>query len=207
MQYIFIHGLGQNSTSWDKTISFMKNNFNPMCVDLFSLLNNKDTTYANMYNSFSDYCKNISEPLNLCGLSLGGVLALNYAIDNPERVKSLVLIAAQYKMPKEMLKFQNIIFRCMPKSVFAKMGLQKKDAIQLTNSMLDLDFTNKLTSISCPVLVACGEKDSANKKTAKFLSMNIPKAKFNLVENASHEVNIDNPQALAVILEDFYCSE
>ena len=84
------------------------------------------------------------------------------------------------------------------------MGLQKKDAIQLTNSMLDLDFTNKLTSISCPVLVACGEKDNANKKATKFLSANIPKAKFNLVENARHEVNTDNPQALAVILESFY---
>ena len=35
--------------------------------------------------------------LNLCGLSLGAVLALNYAIDFPKKVNSLILIAPQYE--------------------------------------------------------------------------------------------------------------
>ena len=38
----------------------------------------------------------------------------NYAIDHPDKVNSLILIAAQYKMPKKLLSIQNTIFRFMP---------------------------------------------------------------------------------------------
>ena len=33
----------------------------------------------------------------------------NYAIQYPKKVRSLVLIATQYKMPKKLLKFQNLL--------------------------------------------------------------------------------------------------
>ena len=48
-----------------------------------------------MYAAFCDYCGGFSQSLNLCGLSLGAVLALNYAIDFPQRVNSLILFAPQ----------------------------------------------------------------------------------------------------------------
>lgn len=204
MQYIFIHGLGQNSSGWDKTISFMTKPIRAVCPDLSVLLNDKEVTYANLYRAFSDYCKDISEPLNLCGLSLGGVLALNYALDYPTRVQSLVLISAQYKMPKALLKLQNAIFRFMPESAFKTMGFKKKDFIRLTNSMIDIDFSKKLKDISCAALVLCGSKDGANKRAARALAENIPGAEFQLVENASHEVNAENPRELAFKLETFY---
>ena len=57
-----------------------------------------------MYAAFCDYCGDFSQSLNLCGLSLGAVLALNYAIDFPQRVNSLILIAPQYDMPKFLIE-------------------------------------------------------------------------------------------------------
>lgn len=45
-------------------------------------------------------CDKFDEPIDWCGLSLGGVLALNYAIERPDKVKSLVLIATPYMIPK-----------------------------------------------------------------------------------------------------------
>lgn len=120
-------------------------------------------SYSNLYQSFSDYCNNISEPLNLCGLSLGAVLALNYAIDNPKKINSLVLIAGQYEMPKTLLKLQNIIFKFIPKKSFKSMGMRKNDFIKLTRSMMHLNFNEGLNNISCPVLLICGDKDNPNK--------------------------------------------
>ena len=72
----------------------MEKQENITCPNLPLLLKNKEATYINLYNALVDYCKDISEPLNLCGLSLGAVLALNYALDNPKMTKSLVLIGA-----------------------------------------------------------------------------------------------------------------
>lgn len=204
MHYVFIHGLGQNAASWKETLSSLNIQGSTPCPDLFSLLNRKDATYENLYKSFSDYCDSIDEPLNLCGLSLGGICALNYAVDNPSKVKSLVLIAAQYKMPKVLLKLQNFIFRFISDSSFTDMGMSKNDFITLTNSMMSLNFDAALKNISMPVLVLCGAKDKANKKAAESLSANIPNAKLLFVTNANHEVNKDAPKELAEILNDFY---
>lgn len=204
MKIIFIHGLGQNSLSWDKTISSMEKNIEVTCPDISDMFKNNKNTYDDLYDNFSKYCEKISLPFNLCGLSLGAVLALNYAIEYPSKVKSLVLISGQYKMPKILLKLQNIIFKFMPQTTFKKMGFKKNTVIELTNSMISLNFEKNLKDISCPVLIICGEKDSANLKAAKELANNISNAEITIVEKAGHELNKEAPQKLVIILDDFY---
>jgi len=204
VQHVFIHGLGQNSLSWDSTISYIKSPINVSCLELSDFIRDKEMTYANLYHAFSEYCNGVSGQLNLCGLSMGGVLALNYAIDYPAKVHSLVLIGTQYKMPKVLLKVQNIIFRFLPNSVFKNMGFKKNDFIRLTDSMSDLDFSEKLSDIICPVLVLCGDKDTANKKAAKSLVANILQSSIQFVEKAGHEVNVNNPVVLAEKIDRFY---
>lgn len=200
MQYILIHGLGQNSSSWDKTISYMPEQDHVVCPELSLFLKAGESTYANLYHAFAEYCDNISGPLNLCGLSLGAVLALNYTLYHPEKVKSLMLIAGQYEMPKTLLKLQSIIFKFMPETSFKNIGFRKKDFIQLTNSMIDLNFSTSLKNITCPVLLVCGEKDRTNIRATKRLANSITKAEIQLIENSGHEVNIDAPKELAEII-------
>lgn len=204
MKYMLLHGMGQNASSWDKTISLLSDTTKIVCPELRDFFTEGNCHYSKMYAAFCDYCNNFSEPLNLCGLSLGAVLALNYAIDFPQKVKSLILIAPQYDMPKFLLKVQNVLFKFMPESQFKDIGLTKKDFITLTNSMADMDFTSGLEKVSCPVLVLCGEKDNVNKKAAVKIAEKLSKARFSMIENAGHEVNIDNPSGLAKAMEELY---
>lgn len=60
-----------------------------------------------------------------------------------------------------------MLFHLMPNSAFNKMGFKKADVINLCGTMAELDFSDSLHKVSCPVLIVCGEKDNANKKTAK----------------------------------------
>lgn len=203
MQQIFVHGLGQTPSSWDKTIENLVMNSNCNCPNLSEMLQRKETNYKNLYTAFSEYCDGFSEPLAICGLSLGGVLALHYGIEHPQKVKSLALIAAQYKMPKKLLAFQNVIFRFMSNAMFKQMRLGKAQFIQLSKSMMELDYSGDLNRISCPVLVICGEKDSANKKAAKELVGQLACAEFCMIEKAGHEVNVDAPKRLAEVLDGF----
>lgn len=200
MKYILLHGMGQNAQSWDKTISYLPDTIETQSLELGDFFKEGDCTYQKMYASFCEYCNNVPEQLNLCGLSLGAVLALNYAIDFPEKVNSLILIAPQYDMPKLLLKVQNVLFKFMPESQFRNIGLKKNDFITLTDSMRDLNFTNGLDKVKCPVLVICGKKDTVNKKAAIKLAKKLPDAKFSSIDNSGHEVNIDNPQGLANIM-------
>lgn len=201
MKYILLHGMGQSASSWDKTISYLPDTAEIVCPELSDFFSEGNCNYSKLYSSFCGYCNRFSEPLNLCGLSLGAVLALNYAIDFPQRVSSLILIAPQYDMPKILLKVQNVLFKFMPESQFKDIGLKKKDFITLTNSMADMDFTSGLDKVNCPVLVICGEKDNVNKKAAIKLAEKLPNAKFSSVDNSGHEVNVDNPQGLANAME------
>ena len=123
---ILIHGSGHKAASWDKVISYINNDKDILCPNLSEILNEKEASYDNLYNSFVEYCNKIDGKIDLCGLSLGGILALNYAIDYPDKVKSLVLIGTPHKVPKVMFSIQNIIFKFLPKSLFETMAFNKK---------------------------------------------------------------------------------
>ncbi len=58
--------------------------------------------------------------------------------------------------------------------------------------------------ISCSVLLLCGERDKANRKASEKLSGILKNSSFEIIENASHEVNIDNPEKLATLLQNFF---
>ena len=203
MKQIYLHGLGQTPDSWEKTIAQLKTAECSVCPDLAKMLQGKEATYTNLYNTFATDCDKINEPLNLCGLSLGGVLALNYAALHPEKVSSLVLIATPYKMPKKLLQFQNMLFRFMPKSMFGQTGLGKAEFIRLCGSMMELDFCSSLKKISCPTLVICGEKDRANKKASIELANMLENARLQVISKAGHEVNREAPEKLAEVLRCF----
>lgn len=204
MKTIFIHGTGHKATSWDQTISYMKNNKEILCPDLVSILNGQEASYDNLYSSFKKYCNSSDEQINLCGISLGGLLALNYTLDFPDKVKSLVLIGTPHKIPKVMFSIQNIVFRLMPKSMFENMAFTKNDTFTLMNSMKKLDFSSNVNNIKCPTLLICGEKDSANIKSAYYFYENIQNAKLKIIENTGHIVNEENPKILAQILDEYY---
>ena len=201
---IFVHGSGHKATSWEKTISYMTNNEDIVCPNLSSILEGKEASYENLYSSFVKYCNEFDGQIHLCGLSLGGILALNFALDFPQKVKTLVLIGTPYKVPKVAFSFQNVIFRFLPKSIFETMAFDKKNTFALGDTMKNLDFSDRVKNIKCPTLILCGKKDSANMKSADYLSQSIRSAELKIIENTGHVVNEENPKALADILNEYY---
>ena len=201
---ILVHGSGHKATSWNTTISYMTNSENIVCPNLSSILKGKEASYENLYSSFAKYCNDIDGQIHLCGLSLGGILALNFALDFPQKVKTLVLIGTPYKVPKIAFSFQNMIFRFLPKSIFETMAFDKKNTFALGNTMKNLDFSDRVKSIKCPTLILCGKKDSANIKSAHYLAEHIKSAELKIIEDTGHVVNEENPKILANILTEFY---
>jgi len=204
MKQIYLHGLGQNPDSWSKVIEQLEAAEHSMCPDLSELVQGQDTTYQNLYAAFSAMCDEIEEDICLCGLSLGGVLALNYAIEHPEKIKGLVLIATQYKMPKKLLRVQNAIFRFMPKSMFQQTGFGKSDFLKLCNTMMELDFSDSIYNVSCPTLVIYGEKDRANKNASIELANMLIDAELQVFNGVGHEINIEAPDKLEEALRVFF---
>ena len=141
MKTILIHGLGQTAGAWNKTAELLPQE-DMLCPELSAFIGGG--SYGELYSGFSRYLDELGQPLFLCGLSLGAVLALNYAADRPGSVRGLALAAPQFRMPKALLRFQGAVFRLMPEKSFAGSGLTKKQMISLTGDMARLDFTPSL---------------------------------------------------------------
>ena len=203
MNLLLLHGLGQGPGSWDGVLDALGPDPGAACPDLFGLCGGAPD-YPALYAAFEDYAGALPAPVPLCGLSLGAVLALDYAIRCPERVAGLVLVAPQYKMPRALLRLQNAVFRIMPERAFAQTGLGKRDILRLTASMMDLDFRNGLARVDCPALILVGERDSANRKAARELAGLLPRATVREVPGAGHEVNVAAPRELAEALRGFW---
>ena len=197
MKTVLLHGLGQTAKDWADVAVQLSSDVD--CPELFTLVQ-EPVSYPQILAGLENRYADVTEPLRLCGLSLGGMLALDYAIRHGEKVNSLILIGVQYKVPHLLVGFQNLMFRWMPGRMFADTGLSKHDMINLAHSMCELDFTDKLGRIQCPVTVVCGEKDRTNLKAAKQLQTLLPRAELRIVPGAGHEVNQCAPEVVVELL-------
>lgn len=204
MTKVFVHGSGHNEASWKETLTLMRSGGDIRCPNLAALLAGKPARYDALYAAFATYCDNLEGGVHLCGLSLGGILALNYALDAPAKVRSLVLIGTPHKVPKRAFALQNAVFRLLPAACFRTMAFDKRDTFALGESMKDLDFSARVHAVRCPTLVVCGAKDRANLASARFLAAQIPHAELRLLAHTGHVVNEENPAALAKLLTDYY---
>lgn len=93
---IFLHGLGGDTQSWDLLWHALGQDFPAIRYDLRGFGQSTDKSEAE-YDHAEDLMGLIealgSSAYNLVGVSMGGAVALNFALSHPERVKKLVLIS------------------------------------------------------------------------------------------------------------------
>lgn len=198
MKIVFLHGLGQRAADWDQVASQFPN---ADCPELFEIAGEK-LNYSAILSSLEERYEYEKEPLCLCGLSLGGMLALDYALRHGDQVGAMVLLGARDRTPRLLMDIQDLLFRCMPDKAFASTGMKKEQVRDLTRSMKNLDFTDRLSTIHCPVTVACGEKDHPNLAAARRLAKYLPNARLYVVPHAGHELNTDAPDTVVQVVRE-----
>lgn len=203
-KYVFLQGMGQQAQVWNAVTIQLPTHYTIDCPELLAHRNAENSAYPSIYNDFATRMQGETEAFHLCGLSMGGVIALQYAIEHPEKIASLVLIGTQFKMPKNLLRVQNLIVSILPKRVFEKSGTNKSQMLTMSKSMTDLDFSEQLGQIHCPCLILCGGKDVANKKSARLLTQRILGAQYQEIACGGHALNQDSPNALAKVLQTFW---
>ncbi|CAC9931059.1 2-succinyl-6-hydroxy-2, 4-cyclohexadiene-1-carboxylate synthase [Aedoeadaptatus coxii] len=199
---IFLHGLGQDSSSWNETFQFLDFNEKESINIIDEAM--EEPSYSDLKRNVEAQLGHKQGPFILCGLSLGAVLAIAMSLDCPEKIAGLIVIAPQYKMPSLLLKFQNGLFKFMPESFFSQTGVSKEQMMSISSSMRGIDYSRRIHDIQCPVYIICGSRDWANKRAARSLYRKLPQSKLFYVDGAGHEVNVDAPHELAKIINTAY---
>ena len=167
------------------------------------------------------------------GQGLGGRTALLLALERPELPAALVLIGtdpappegaareallaqrahvargdlqAAYKArkaagvlprgmtPKERAEHHRLFLRNSPRGY----------ASALEAALAGPDLTGRLGGLRCPVLAVAGEKEAGGPEAARRLAVAIPGGEAVVAEGAGPFVQLDRPEALRALLEEFF---
>jgi 3-oxoadipate enol-lactonase len=163
----------------------------------------------------------LEPPFDLCGLSLGALVALRYAGEHSERVRRLVVCAGIAELPWHLRVLQFGIagvVRVLPSSRVRKRlvsGLPADHRPVALEEIAGIDARAASRTLrtaasfrlarlpTMPALVLCGERDRINLKLSRRLAEELPDARFEVVPAASHVANLDNPEAFNALLGDF----
>ncbi len=107
---ILIHGLGLRSESWIEQIKILKKNYTIYSLDLpghgqSKLLSKKRSKLKSLCSEITKFIKliNINSPI-LIGHSLGALITIEIAGNNPNILKSGIAISSVYKRSKDALR-------------------------------------------------------------------------------------------------------
>jgi 3-oxoadipate enol-lactonase len=161
---------------------------------------------------------------HVCGLSLGGLVAIQMALTGPEAVASLMLSAAQVRPRVVLMAFQQLLFAVMPeRQVLESLATDlptgdpgllnaaredarltgKREMLQAMRAAARANFRPVLRGIQKPTVVLCGSKDWTNLPAARELARSLPHAELCIIAGAGHVWNIERPNEFAATLSQF----
>jgi pimeloyl-ACP methyl ester carboxylesterase len=157
------------------------------------------------------------------GLSLGGFMSLAFQLAHPERVRALLLCdtGPGYRSDEPRARWN----RMAEKSAlnFEEKGLDAagrspevqaavkyhRSAVGLAHAargmlaQFDSHVIDHLSEIEVPTLIIVGERDEPYHDASRYMQSKIRDARLEIVPNAGHAANLDQPTAFNRVLLEF----
>ncbi len=180
-------------------------------------------------DSVGDYARDIAAWLEamdisqavFCGQSMGGAIAQTLALDRPDLVRALVLIATGARLPVSSTLIESLAED--PDAAYDRIAAnlyQDENARQRARAWLDqvapevmigdlrasdaFDARGRLGAIRAPALVIHGTADQTTPlKFGEYLAEHIPHAQMTTIEGAGHMVSLQRPAAVAEAVARF----
>ncbi|MBR2557053.1 MAG: alpha/beta hydrolase [Methanobrevibacter sp.] len=229
---VFIHGLSDNLLFWEFLASNLKNYYQVIRMDLRG---HGDTELGNdviTIGLLADDLKNllnemgIENDVDIIGFSLGGAVALDFAIRYPRMVSSLVLMSSfcradeylsnilnQFKeaLNNSFEEFYDLILPMVlcpqvikdnSEELEVLKALASKTAntqayIQSADACLNFNVEKDLSQINVPTLILSGKWDSISLLTSqKNLKNKIKNSKLIVFDNVKHNLLVGRNNAV-----------
>lgn len=195
---VLLHGLGQTPQSWQDQVTDLPDGFKTVAPWLKGMRPGRDEQFS-VPTAADDVLallnQNGVEQMDLVGVSLGAMVALDAAIRAPQNVAHLVLAAGQVNPPRSVMRMQRWAFRLIPARRLAAMGVEKKRFLQAWDAAAQIDYRSQLGAITARTLVLVGSQDQQNRPAAEALAAGIPGARLEVVPGAGAQINTDAPAA------------
>jgi 3-oxoadipate enol-lactonase len=231
---VFLHGVGSSSHTWEGQLARFSSKHLCVAPDMRGYAGSRASPGTVSMRRFAADVAALIEhlgpgPADVCGLSMGGIVALTLWRDAPRRVRSLVLCdtwanhpAAAATHPQRMAAIDagsmpELARTRMPgvyapgadpalveRGVAAFAALDKAAYRAASDDLWTQDLREVAKTVNVPTLVVVGEFDTTTPPPlSEELAALIPGARLVVIPGAAHLTNEENPAAFDSALEEF----
>lgn len=225
---VLLHAIATNSNLWSAQIPVWAGAFRLICIDLPGHGDSPDVDSELDLNGYAACVCEVLDHLrieraSLVGLSFGGMVAQAFALQYPERVRSLVLAHSSARTVEavrgiwngRMARFEKdgmesqvipTLERWFTRSFAESSPLTlswlseqilrttHKGYVSAIKAIQGLDYLDKIKAIKAPTLVVAGEEDSAVPPgAAAKMAEQMSNARMLVLAGAAHLGNLERP--------------
>lgn len=234
---VFIHGLGSSTRDWELQVGEFSKDYRVITLDLRGHGQSDKPGGRYSMPMFADDVVGLLKALDIeaahvVGLSLGGMVAFQLALDFPGMVKTLVIVNSFPEVVirsfkdlldalqrfaivrlKGMRKMGEVLAsRLFPKeehapirAIFADRWAEN-DTRAYQNTMkaiLGWSVTKRLGTIQCPTLVIAADQDYTPVAHKEAYTKLIPSAQLVVIPDSRHATPVEHPEVFNATLREF----
>ncbi len=230
---VLIHGAGSNGHVWHHQIDALASKHSPLALDLpghgrsagvEGLATVSD--YAQFVAAFLDSLKIDSAVLG--GRSMGGAIAMDFALRYPARVEALVLVATAAKFPitaDRLAALKAVTMGRAPQAFvtdgYAQKTIKEKfdivregwmeqiktdPRVRYTDMVAcsNFDLSEQISKIDKPTLILAGAEDQGTTPAAaEFIKSKIRGSKLMVIPDAAHNLPNERPEEVNAAIDQF----
>ena len=234
---VFIHGLGSSGRDWEYQIDYFSNHYQVIVTDVRGHGNSDKPSGPYSIPLFArdtaEMIKGLDiAPTHVVGISLGGMIALQLAVDERELVRSLVVVNSGSEMVVRTVKQRLAIMqrflivrllgmrkmgevlggRLFPKpeqqelrQMFADRWAENDPRAyrEAMRAIVGWSVTEQLHKIECPTLVIAAEHDYTPIEDKAPLVNGIKNVELVVIDNSRHATPVDQPVEFNKVLSAF----
>ncbi len=225
---ILLHGLFGALSNWKSVVNLFSKKYRVIIPRIpLTEVNVKDANLESLTKSVGSFIDKFKlKNFTLIGNSLGGHIGLIYAIQNPDKVKRLVLTGSSglyensfggsfpkrgdYNYINERVNhtFYNpdILTKKYVDNIFETLNNNEKclNIITIARSAQRNNLAKKLYKIKCPTFLIWGLNDTITPPSvAHQFNKMIPKSKLKFIDRCCHAPMMERPKKFNSILKSF----
>lgn len=238
---LLIHGLGSSCQDWEMQVDHFARYFQVITLDLRGHGKTSKTTGPYSMALFAEDSAHLLEsldcgPVNIMGISLGGMVAFQMALDHPRLIKKLVIVNSVPELVPRGLKdllgyWQRLLivrvlgmrrmgqvladrFFSEPdqeaiKEVFVQRWSENHVPSYLAalKAAYGWSIKERLGEIRVPTLVIGADGDYFPTADKEAYTAMIPGARLVVIENSKHALPAEKPEEFNQVVENFLIGE
>ena len=224
---LFIHGLGSSARDWEEQMPFFSQHYQTITFDLRGHGQSQKPPGPYTMSLFASDVAGLVEslgvgPVHVLGISLGGMIAFQLAVDYPEMIRSLVIVNAGPELIVRTMKDRWNVFmrfatvrllgmRKMGKVLSRRMfpeeeqsGIRQvfverwaeNDPRAYSESMRAIvgwSVTDQIQNIKLPTLVIAADEDYTPVSVKEAFVSKMLQAELVVISDSRHATPVDSP--------------